>query len=218
MKELGNQLNQLKGEYGNRVEEVLEQRRQHSASLKAAQSAHEQELAGLRAVLCKDKELAEMELERLRKSHTANMEALKQQYEARVHMSGSAMVTAEGKKWQERLEAVQHDAAEKESALSQRVSQLATELRITKDKLTLSEQKVRGLEAAMEAHSGSLTGLQTTLLDAQEHAKSLQTAVASLQVELSIAKDKYQQQCAEMLKMSGELHLALCLSCHGRYS
>ena len=214
MKELGNQLNQLKREHAAKVEEVLALQSKHTGTLKAAQAAHKQELDNLRLVLCGEKELVESELERTRRVHVEDMGALKQQWESRVQSLENALLAAEGKKWQERLEAVQRDTAERENALSHRVSQLSTELRVTKDRLTLSEQKVRDLEAGSEERSGTLAGLQSNLADAQDHARSLQSALTSLHTELNIAKEKYNQQCAEMLKMSSEL-VSLCFSCHG---
>lgn len=202
MKELDNQLNQLKIECASRVSEVSEQRRQHVASLKAAQTAHEQELANHRAALSKEKELAESELEHMRRTHEAELGALGQQCETKAQLSENALLTAEGKRWQERLEAAQHDAEEKESLLSCKVSQLSTELRVTKDKLTLSEQRVRDLEASVEERGGNLAGLQSKLVESQDHITLLQSAQSSLHTELSIGKDKHQQQCAELLKMS----------------
>lgn len=202
MKELDNQLNQLKRENTNRVAEVSELLRQHEASLKAAQSAHEQELVSLRATLSKGKELVESELERVRRTHEAELRALRQQFESKAQLSENALVAAEGKRWQERLEGAQREAEEKENALSCKVSQLSTELRVAKDKLTLSEQKVRDLEANVEERGGNLASLQSKLVDAQDHIRSLQGAQTSLLTELGIAKDKHQQQCAELLKMS----------------
>ena len=144
-------------------------------------------------------------------SHVKELDKLRQQYDAQLASleenfakSRSSLLEEERKKWEEQTQAKNEEHAQKEEQLKDQISSLTRELRSSKDKLALAEQKIKELMTTFEESKVDSSGLQDQLRESEDKVRDLQSSLTSLKTELDIAKDQYRQQSQEMQGMSGK--------------
>ena len=179
--------------------------------MKELKQQHEKELKEAKEQSKKGVEKLKAEFASQAASHTKELEKMKQDYEAQMvsmkeNMSSAQteMLGEERKKWEEQVRKLQDEHSEREEQLKNQVSTLTKDLRATKDKLALAEQRIKELVTSFEENKADSCGLQAQLQESEAKVGTLKSSLASMSNELDIAREKYRQQSKEMQEMSGE--------------
>lgn len=201
------QLEKLKKEQVQQLKEITELheevRKKYDNKVQVMEEKHQEVLDRLK------EELGEASLATitsLKAQHRREIEGLKQDLETQVENEKlkhhKTMLEAEEKEKNMREKIVQN-----EDSLKQQISTLSTELRTSRDRLALSEQKVKELLSQFEQGQASSAGLETQLKDALQEAEKLKAALREVQIELDVSREHYKQQTAELKEMAGKCNV-----------
>lgn len=215
VRSLTGELEKFKSDQTRQLKEVSQLKelfaKTSSKQMKELKQQHEKEMKEAREQATKLNESLKAELSSESATHAKELEKLRQQYERQqAHLeenfakSRSALLAEERKKWEERVGTMTDEHAQKEEQLKDQMSLLTKELRSSKDKLALAEQKIKELMTTFEETKVDSSGLQDQLRESEDKVGALQSTLASLRTELDIARDQYKQQSKEMQSKSGK--------------
>ena len=211
---LTNEITRIRTDQTRQLKEVSklheELRRVSDLEIKDIKSKYDKEIEELREKLSKEsmneasslntKHL--MVVERLKEEFAAQMEAQKLE----MTKNHEGILATEKKMFEDRTKSLQLELVQREENLKDQISTLSNDLRVSRDKLALSEQKVRDLLSQFEEGKAGSVELRTQLKYAEEEAEKLRVEVREVKTELDISKELYQQQSADMKVMA-------CKSC-----
>ena len=174
-------------------------------------SSHEKELGELSIKSKKEVQKLEAEVASLMVSHRKEQAVLKQQYHLELEAQKQnltatqrELLETETRKWEEKIESLQGQFLEREEQLKQQISTLSNDLRTARDKLALSEQRLKEVESHYEENKVDSSGLEEKLVGALREVEELRGRVSSLHGDLDMAKEQYRQQTQEMKTLSSE--------------
>ena len=183
-----------------------------SEQIKELKQQHDRELRRVRDQAENERELLKTELDSQAMSHERELKRTRQEYEAKLRTVEENLSNVQGhllseerKKREEEMRAMQDDYSQREEQLKNQISVLTKDLRSSKDKLALAEQRIKELETTSEESMADSSGLRAQLRESEGKVTALQASVDSLQTELDIVREQYRQQSKEMQGMSGEL-------------
>lgn len=212
---LATELQRLKGDQTKQVRQVCELRegfaRKAEEQVKSLRSKHEKELNELMTSARIEQQKLEEELKSLRADHNKELEHLRQTHKLelegekeRLGQAQSELISAEAERRRKMEQSLDQKLAEREEDLKQQVSKLSSELRASKDKLALAEQRVHEIEVHCQDSKEDSSSLKDKLQAALGEAEELRTSVGALENELEIAREQYMLQSVEMQGLSGE--------------
>ena len=144
----------------------------------------------------------------LESNHKKEMESLTESFKDQLEAQSMEMTKSHHEEletknifWEERIKIMEHDFLQKEDQLKNQISTLSNDLRTSKDKLALSEQKVTELCSKFEEGKVGSVELQIKLKDAEDEVERLKIALREAKNELDISRQHYQQQLTEMKGM-----------------
>lgn len=183
-----------------------------SEQMRVLKEKFEKELREVRERYQKESDRMKAELTSQATSHSRELEKLKQEHEAEIVTLGensaklrSELLAEEKRKWEEQVRTLQDEYSQIEEQKTNQISVLTKDLRASKDKLALAEQKIKELVTSFEENKADSSGLQAQLRESEQRVDNLKSSLATLKNELDIAKEQYRQQSKEMQQMSGEL-------------
>ncbi len=208
------ELKKFKSEQEKQVEQIsnlrLKMSKQSSDEMKAMRLQHEEDMTKVKH----DNELLiktlENKLTSLKLSHAAEIDLVTKRFQSQLDAQSESLTSAqtdllsqERQAWEEKERQLSTTFLEKEELLKRQISTLSKHLTESNDKLALSEQRVRDLEAhCEESKSGSGT-LKALLEKCETDNQCLRDTVNTLQTDLEIAREKYKQQMVELQTTSG---------------
>lgn len=204
---LVNELEEVRSEQTKLLNQISELHESYSSKssqqLKSLKLQQEEELT-----LLKDR--FEQQIQQLQKdiasskiAHTEEIHSLNNQFQLEVEAQKFLM--SKGKKlWEEKEESLKEMHSKKEEVLKQQISILSDDLKGSSNNLTLSEQRVRDLEAFCEENVAGCGSLKTLLEKSKAEAEHLRATVSTLQTELDIFNEKNKQQAEELQKITCE--------------
>ena len=209
------QLERLRNDHSCQLKEISALRegfaRKTNEQLRAMKSSHEKELGELGRKSKKEVQKLEAEVNRLMVLHQKEQADLKQQYRLELEAQKQnlantqrELLVTETKKWEEKMESLQQQFSEREEQLKHQISTLSKDLRATRDKLILSEQRLKEVESHYEENKVDSGGLKEKLVSALGEVEELRGKVSSLHGELDMAKEQYKQQTGETKTLSSE--------------
>ena len=194
----------------NRFRGELERR--NDKEMQEFQRRHESETKQLLLKMESDFSRERTSLEAI---HATEMSRLKKELEDQITQcklamtkSQEEMITVEKRLAEERENALKDEFLKKEEQLNYQISTFSGDLRIAKDKLSLSEKKIADLLSQFEDGKVSSAEFKTQLMQSEAEVDQLRKTLREATVELEISKEHYQQQSAEMKEMSSR-----CKSC-----
>ena len=199
---LNKRFDKQKNDHANKTKELTDLLAATREQMKVLEAKHKTEAANNRE-----------EISLLKASHKEEFESLEQQHqsvlqklESGLHRTQNELLVMEREKWEQEQRTLQSKFSEKEEALNKVASKLSNELRTSSDKLALAEQKIKDLEADLEAGKRSSNNFEVRISGAQEEVDKLKEENCSLKSELAFARDQYQEQKREMLAVSSKLN------------
>ncbi len=192
--------------------EQISSLRARLSSSDAVELKHEEDIAKIRQDGVLQVKTLENELATLKLNHTAEIDSVTKKFHSQLNAQSESLTNAqrdllsqERKAWEEKESQLNATLLEKEERLKHQIATLSQQLTVSNDKLALSEQRLRDLEArCQESKSGSGT-LQALLEKCEADNQCLRYTVNTLQADLDIAKEKYNQQTVELQTTSGLL-------------
>ena len=205
------QLEKLKREQSRQVKEIAGLHDSFTKKANEQLKVHEKEMDELTAKSKREIQKLQAEIASLTALHQKEQADLEQQYHRELETqkqnlanTQSEFMTAEARKWEERETSLRQQFVENEEQLKRQVSTLSNDLRTTRDKLALSEQRLKELELHYEENKLDSSGLKEKLSAARTEVEELRGKVNSLHSELDIAREQYRQQSQEMKALSSE--------------
>ena len=196
------QVSQLQTEWSTKLEQQL----------KETDFKHEKEMKMLQDQL---HEKLEDKVCSLEAEHKGELEALRLNFEERLNYQKVEMSSTESlmsKRMKDREEVVQEQFVKQEELLKDQISSLTKDLRATKDKLVLSEQKVIMLLSQFEQDKADSSS--TRLMEAGHEVEGLKVKLRQLQNEFDISQQLYADHSKEMDKMAGRFILHVLYVCN----
>lgn len=184
--------------------------KQSSDEMKAMKLQHDKDVEKLMQDSQLQVKTLENELALLKQNHTAEIDSVTNKFQSQLDAQSECLTSAqkellsqERHEWEERERQLNATLLEKEKLLKHQISTLSKHLTTSNDKLALSEQRVRDLEAhCEESKSGSGT-LRALLEKSEADNQCLRDTINTLQADLDIAREKYNQQMGELQTTSG---------------
>ena len=211
IQQLTEQLERLKNEQSRQVKEIAGLHEGFAKKANEQLKVHEKEMGELTAKSKREIQKLQAEITSLTALHQKERADLKQQYHCELETqrqnlanTQSEFMAAEARKWEEREASLRQQFLENEELLKRQVSTLSNDLRSTRDKLALSEQRLKELELHYEENKLDSSGLKEKLSAARAEVEELRGKVNSLHSELDIAREQYRQQSQEMKALSSE--------------
>lgn len=179
-----------------------------SGQIEQLKQRHHKEIEGLKKKL--EGEFSS-EKASLKAQHQKEVAHLKEEFEQQIKShevsltkSCNEKVATEKRLSEERENTLRHQLIQKEEQLKHQVSTLSNDLRIARDKLALSEQKVSDLLSQHEEGQASSTEIGSQLKESEEELEKLKVVLRETKNELEISKEHYQQQLVELKRKAGE--------------
>ena len=195
------EVSQLKDAFAKTSSDRMKKlKQQHEIELREVREQSNKGIETLKAELASQAEAHARELGNLKREHKSQLTALEEDAAKAQH----ELLTEERKKWEEQERTLQDEYSQKEEQLKNQVSVLTKDLRVSKDKLALAEQKIKELVTNFEENRADSSGLRGQLQESQQKVGALESSLASLHNELDIAREQYKQQSKEMQGISGE--------------
>lgn len=211
IQQLTEQLERLKNEQSRQVKEIAGLHEGFAKKANEQLKVHEKEMGELTAKSKREIQKLQAEVASLTALRQKEQSDLKQQYHRELETqrenlanTQSEFMAAEARKWEEREASLRQQFLENEEQLKRQVSTLSNDLRTTRDKLALSEQRLKELELHYEENKLDSSGLKEKLSAARAEVEELRGKVNSLHSELDIAREQYRQQSQEMKALSSE--------------
>ncbi len=222
VKKLAGELQRLKGEQSKQIREVSELRngfsRKAEEQVKTLTSKHQRQLDEIAEKEKTDRQKLEKQLDSLKAQQQRELERLRQQHKLKLDGERERLLGAQGEiisvekgKHQDMEHTLRKEFTEREEGLKQQVSTLSNELRVTKDRLALAEQRVREMELHYQEDKEGSSSLKEKLEAALGESEDLRRVTGSLETELEIAREQYRQQSGEMQGLSGERTVCVCV-------
>ncbi len=220
MQSLITQLEKFRSEQTKQLKQIGDLRtkmlKQASEEMKVLRLQHEEELAKVRQDGQLLTQTLNNEISSLKSQHAAEIDSLTKKFQSQLDAQSKSLTSAqkdlishERQAYEEKERHLNATCIEKEELLKQQISNLSKELRTSNDKLALAEQRIRDVEAHFkESRAGSGT-LKALLEKSEADIECLRGTVNSLQTDLDIAREKYNQQTVELQTTSGDLSLNL---------
>ncbi len=216
------ELQRLKGEQSRQVKEVSELKdrfaRKTGEQVKSLKDKHEREIQELARNGEMERQKHQKDLSSLRGQHQNDQERLRREHKLeldgereKLRQIQNKLVSEEAEKRQEVERSLRQEFTEREESLKQQVSDLSSELRATKDKLALAEQRVREMELYCQEDKEDSNSLKDKLQAAVEEREQLRSTIRTLESEVEIAREQYRLQAVEMQGLSGERVLSVCV-------
>lgn len=216
MQSLTRELEKFKSDQAQQLREVSRLKdaftKTSSEQMKELKLQHKRELEDARERSKRESEALMAELDSQAVSHTKELQRVRQEYEGKLstleeksNRVQSELLSDVRRKWEDHAKVLQDEHSQREEQLKNQISTLTDNLRSSKDRLALAEQRIKEMETSFEENMADSSGLRAQLRGAEQKANDLQSSLSSLSTELDIAKEQYRQQSKEMQQMSGEL-------------
>ncbi len=220
MQSLITQLEKFRSEQTKQLKQIGDLRtkmlKQASEEMKVLRLQHEEELAKVRQDGQLLTQTLNNEISSLKSQHAAEIDSLTKKFQSQLDAQSKSLTSAqkdlishERQAYEEKERHLNATCIEKEELLKQQISNLSKELRTSNDKLALAEQRIRDMEAHFEESRAGSGTLKALLEKSEADIECLRGTVNSLQTDLDIAREKYNQQTVELQTTSGDLSLNL---------
>ncbi len=185
------EVNEIRSEFSNRLETAMkEMGRKHQEKIRDLQEKLSSRAANELACLMEDHR---KQIEALEESHERDIESLK------LEFTNSQLETQN--KLKEREDILQLEYTKGGEHLKHQISVLSNDLRINKDKLVLSEQKVEKLLSQVEEGEVGTSQLRAQL---EGELEKMKDSLISLKHELDISVENHQQQSMEIKEVTSK--------------
>lgn len=125
-------------------------------------------------------------------------------HELSMAQSCDEMLAAAQRSSEERENSLRHEYAQREEELKRQTSTLSGDLRVARDKLALSEQKVVHILSQLDINQASSAETKAKLEESEGEMERLNSVLREMKNKLAISNESYQQQSEEMKGLSCE--------------